>query len=274
MTRLTWSVVMMSACAGAVAQVEDGPLAGPTVTEGRDAAATLVQSDFDGRVRVVDGSPEEAALRLLGLGADELAMAEGILAERARLVDDFVAENILLLGQMDTADKAGDKKTQGALVVKALQELRPVLEKGKLEDRVAEALPEGARERYRRLLKEYWSAVVEDRRRSPKPDGGGKRLGRIEATAQVKLEAFGREIERSYQRIERSGELAFRLIFKGVELEPAKRAKVRELFAAHAAQTKGNATEKENGQLFLAVLPHLTPEEARAVMKNIKGLEK
>lgn len=245
------------------------PLAGPTVIDSKDIHPSLVQSDFDGRIKLVDGSPEEAALKLLKLDEEQRKAAEAVFADRAHLLDEFVAENLLLLGQMDTADKAGDKKTQGALLVKALQELRPVLDKGKLEDRIAETIPADREPEYRALLKEYWAAIVKDRRSVPKPDG--KRPGRIEVMAQAKLETFGKEVERSYQRIEQSGELAFRYIFKGVTLAPEQKGKIRELFALHAQQTKGNASEKENGELFLAVLPHLTPDQAKLVMKNIKG---
>lgn len=250
------------------------PLAGPVVTEGKDTHPSLVQSDFDGRIKLVDGSPEEAALKLLKLDDQQSQAANAVFAERARLLDEFVADNLLLLGQMDTADKAGDKKTQGALIVKALQELRPVLDKGKLEDRIAETLPADRQPEYRALLKEYWAAIVKDRRQRAQPDPAkeGKKPGRIELLAQAKLETFGKEIERSFQRIEQSGELAFRYIFKGITLTPDQRGKIRELFTLHAQQTKGNATEKENGELFLAVLPHLTPEQAKAVMKNIKGM--
>lgn len=250
------------------------PLAGPTVIDSKDIRPSLVQSDFDGRIKLVDGSPEEAALKLLKLDDEQSRAANAVFAERARLLDEFVADNLLLLGQMDTADKAGDKKTQGALIVKALQELRPVLDKGKLEDRIAESLPPDRQPEYRALLKEYWGAIVKDRREKAQPDPAknGKKPGRIEILAQAKLETFGKEIERSFQRIEQSGELAFRYIFKGITLTPEQRGKIRELFTLHAQQTKGNATDKENGELFLAVLPHLTPEQAKAVMKNIKGM--
>jgi len=250
------------------------PLSGPTVTESKDIKPTLVQSDFDGHIRLVDGSPEEAALMLLKLDDEARTEADAILAERARLLDEFVTDNLLLLGQMDTADKAGDKKTHGALIVKALQELRPVLDKGRLEDRIANAIPEARRGEYRALLKEYWGALVKDRRAAPRPDGPdkGKKPGRIEILAQAKIETFGKEVERSYQRVEKSGELAFKYIFMGVDLSAEQRGTIRALFATHAAQTNGNASEKENGQLFLAVLPHLKPEQAKQVMKNIKGM--
>jgi len=276
MTR-TLPLAILSLASFAFAQpasTSASPLAGPTVTQASDSKPTLVQSDFDGHIRIVDGSPEEAALLLLKLDDNARSAADAIFAERARLIDEFIADNLVMLTQLDTAEKAGDKQTQAALGLKAIQELRPVLDKGRLEDRIAAAIPEDRRAQYHAILKEYWSAIVKDRRRTPKPGGPdkGKAPGRIEIMAQAKFEAFGKEFERSYQRIEQSGDLAFHYIFKGVELSEDQRGTIRTLFNTHAAQTKGNATEKENGQLFLAVLPHLNPDQAKQVMKNIKGL--
>jgi hypothetical protein len=232
---------------------------------------SLVRRDFDGRVRILETSAPEEALDLLRLSAPEREAVAALLAKRAKLLEDFVADNIFLLGQIDTADKAGAKGQAAWLLFGMMGKLRPVTGDGLLEDQIARVLEPASRERFLSLVREYNLAAIKDRCSVPNKEG--KIPSRFEAAAGIRGESLAREIERAYKRLESSGEFAFRLIFTGVQLTDTQKTKIRELLEMHQRTTKGNASEKENGMLFLAILPHLTQEQAAKVIANVKGLE-
>jgi hypothetical protein len=248
---------------------DEGALAGPKVVE--QQGGSLVRRDFDGRVRILETSAPEEALDLLQLSAPEREAVAALLAKRAKLLEDFVADNVFLLGQIDTADKAGAKGEAAWLLFGMMGKLRPVTGDGLLEDQIARVLEPASRERFLSFVREYNLAAIKDRCSVPNKEG--KIPSRFEAAAGIRGESLAREIERAYKRLESSGEFAFRLIFTGVQLTDTQKTKIRELLEMHQRTTKGNASEKENGMLFLAILPHLTQEQAAKVIANVKGLE-
>ncbi|MFZ4576150.1 MAG: hypothetical protein ACOYN0_17330, partial [Phycisphaerales bacterium] len=231
----------------------------------------LVSRDFDGRVRVLDGTVPEEALALLTLSAREREATGALLGRRAKLLEDFVSENVFLLGKIDTAEKAGNKADVAWFILEAVAKLKPVTKEGTLEQQLAKALDKPNADRLLSLVREYDRAAIKDRCSRVNKDG--KLPSKFEAAAGLRVESFGREIERAYKRLESSGELGFRLIFQGVKLTDAQQDKVRELMELHQRTTKGNATEKENATLFMAILPHLSKEQAARAIANIKGLE-
>lgn len=248
---------------------DEGALAGPKVVE--HGEKSLIRRDFDGRVRILETTAPEEALNLLQLSAPEREAVDALLSKRAKLLEDFVADNVFLLGQIDTADKAGAKGQAAWLLFGMMGKLRPVTGDGLLEDQIARVLEPATRERFLSLVREYNLAAIRDRCSVPNKEG--KIPSRFEAAAGIRGESLAREIERAYKRLEASGEFAFRLIFTGVELTDTQKTKIRELLELHQRTTKGNASEKDNGMLFLAILPHLTQDQAARVIANVKGLE-
>lgn len=248
---------------------DEGALAGPKVVE--QGEKSLIRRDFDGRVRILETTAPEEALNLLQLSAPEREAVDALLSKRAKLLEDFVADNVFLLGQIDTADKAGAKGQAAWLLFGMMGKLRPVTGDGLLEDQIARVLEPATRERFLSLVREYNLAAIRDRCSVPNKEG--KIPSRFEAAAGIRGESLAREIERAYKRLEASGEFAFRLIFTGVELTDTQKTKIRELLELHQRTTKGNASEKDNGMLFLAILPHLTQDQAARVIANVKGLE-
>jgi hypothetical protein len=103
---------------------EPATLRGPAVAAHVDRV-TLVSYDFNSRVRRPETSPEHAAVLLMKLGPELQAKVDGVFAHRAEMMDRFVAENLLMLGELDTAHKAGDKLGELALIVGGLRKLNP-----------------------------------------------------------------------------------------------------------------------------------------------------
>src|SRR5690349_15242807 len=94
------------------------PLAGPTVAPAVERN-TLVSYDLNGRLRPLDVSPDLAAIELLNLSPELRAHVDAVIAARAEAMDQFVTSNLMLLSQLDTASKAGDKLDQAALLMES-----------------------------------------------------------------------------------------------------------------------------------------------------------
>src|SRR5688500_4528356 len=112
------TVLLLLALAQPV-QEHAAPLGGPVVAD-QGGAPTLLRYDFGGKLRRPEVSPQEAALGLLGLEGGSLERAEAVLAARAAAVDRFVVSNLLLLGELDTAGKAGDKLDQALTLARLI----------------------------------------------------------------------------------------------------------------------------------------------------------
>ncbi|GJQ29515.1 MAG: hypothetical protein HBSAPP03_13990 [Phycisphaerae bacterium] len=254
------------------------PLAGPRVDEApAPARVTLIERDFDGAVKIPELPPEEVALSLLGLEApgataeqrEAHAAARRVLEERAKFIDDFVVNNIPLLTMFGNAENTGDKLDQFMLGLEALRKFAPLREKGSLRSRLAAALPEAERARYETLLDEFWLALEKDRARRPKADG--TKPNRLEILLGAKLESFGREGERSFARVQYSGELLYHYATRGLTLTPLQKRRLRELAADHAARGD-NVTEADNRRLFARALGVLRVEQRPKFIRNLRGL--
>ncbi|MDX2132122.1 MAG: hypothetical protein SFY69_08725 [Planctomycetota bacterium] len=252
------------------------PLSGPVVPPRLAPALSLVERAFDGSVRAPDRPPEEAALDALGLTAPDATPAQraaweaasGVLAERARMLDHAVGTNIDLLVMLSVAEGTDDGLDKLMLGLKAYEVLAPLRAKGTLRAQIAGVLPEPERAEFERLLDEYWGSLVRDRRAQPKPDGGRPARGEIILAARG--ESFGREVERSFQRLVKSGELIYRYATRGIRLSVPQQRRLRELAADHAAKGD-NASEEDNRRLFLGALRTLHVWQRPRFVRNLQG---
>lgn len=286
---------------------QPSPLAGPTVSTPA-VRLTLVEQDFPGKIRRLDVSPEEAAVRLLELPADVKAKVESVLNERVRKLDAFVAENLLLLNQLDTAGKAGDTLDQVTLLAEAVQKLAPVWSKGTIKSQLRAVLPDEARVEFDRLVNEYWDAIVSEHQKAPaaasatgndmmmspgeattagkpaaKSKAGAKTKakaaspkpkGRFAIVTEERLASFGKEIERAFERQTQSGDILASYIFQYVTVNAEQKARIRELCAEFAEKTKGNASEAQNQELFVKIAGALDLEQQKELAKLIQGRKK
>jgi len=235
-----------------------------------------VERTFNGEVKLPDSTPEEAALKALDLGGagatpaqrDALGRARDILNERAAFLDELVASNLDLLGRLDGADsRPGGEKA--ALAWAVWEKVRPLREKGMLQDRVREVLPDADRARFDALLKEFWGATIAQRSTQLKPDG--KKPGRIEIISAVRFESFGKEVERSFYRVVQSGRLLFEYSTRNLKLTKEQERSLRDLAAEHAKKGD-NASEEDNRKLFLRALFVLDESQRPKFIRNLKGM--
>ncbi|MEO0630250.1 MAG: hypothetical protein AAFY46_05935, partial [Planctomycetota bacterium] len=156
------ALLLSTALAGNALAQTASPLSGPSVKP-ESAAPTLIERDYEGKLRALERRPEFAALDLLGLSEDELANAREIVAERAAEVEGIVFSNLLLLGEIGTALEAappesGFEVLDDDLRNRAEAELEPLWTGSPLVDRIEQALPEAERAGYRGIVNDWYAA--------------------------------------------------------------------------------------------------------------------
>lgn len=250
---------------------DGGALAGPTVLEGSEKPrATLVSRGIDGKVKVPETTPEEAAADLIDLTKEQRKAVVAVIAQRSKKMEDFVMENLDLLTKFGQAEVTGDKRDQIKLLLEAAGKLEWVWQKGPFEKQVRAALPVAKQGEFDRILAEFWAAIVADRRAVVKEDG--TKPNKIEVILGAKLESVGKEIERAAQRAFGSGELIYRKAMEGIELNPDQAEKIRLLWDDYWERTKGEGGEPQNVAMVFKILPLLTKEQQARFIKNVKAL--
>jgi hypothetical protein len=244
------------------------PLSGPIVPRAPERP-TIVQYDFNSRIRRPETSPEHAAILLLNLPAPVQARADEVFARRAALIDGFVARNLLLLQELDTAGKAGDKLDQLVLILRALEEVRPILEAGPMRDQVAGVLPAPDAGRFRSMVGEYWSAVLAESLRDAR--AAGKRNARWQIDLGERFRHLGAEIAQSYERQVASGTLIIDYLMTGLDLTPEQVTTINGLKLDMLQRAGMRPAEKDQQQLAVGALAYLNPEQRAKVIKRLTG---
>lgn len=241
------------------------PLSGPRVSSA-PAIATLVETDYAGNVRRVEGTPEEAALEILGLAAGERAGVEQVLQARARVLDEIVRDNLLLLNKIDTASKAGRKLDTLLSIVELYAKFQPIRDRGLLHDEVEAALPARARGEFNRLIGEYWDAIIAEGMRGPV--GGDVRPARVEIVLRERFEIFGRELQRSFKRYEMTAvEDVLDRLLRGLNLSPDQERATGPIVDRLVQAIRADAPERERGVIVLQLMAFLTAEQQAQLME-------
>lgn len=236
------------------------PLGGPLV---RPATASIVETDFLGRLRRPETSPERAALDLLSLARHDRDRIEALLAPREALLDRFVTDHLLLLAQFDTAIKGGSHRRAFALALTLLRALAPVIEAGPVRARVESALEPDARLRFHALLRDYDAALVRDARTAGNHAPPGLIL------FGERLRELGEDIARSFQRQQNAGTIFADALLSGIDLSPEQARTFHELKLDLLERSAGRASETDQRDLVLAILARLNESQRARVLPRL-----
>lgn len=265
-TMLTAITIAWAACvAGAdpPGESKKDVLAGPVVAERREV--TLLQRESDGRLKRTETPPEVAAVKLLHLAPEVREKIDGVLHRRARFLESFVADNLELLGRLDTAGNTGNALDQTLLVVQVLGKLTPLTREGSLRKQVREVLTSEEAKGFDRLLDEYWEAIISQTKQAePKSP-------RVAIVLRERMESLAREVEAAYKRLEKSGELLFKYFFGEIELGKEQEAEIRTLLDEFMEKTGGTPTKRQEQEIFLGVMARLDPRQQTALVKRFRG---
>ena len=253
-------------------------------------SSTLVEYDFPGKVRRLEGAPEEIAARLLDLDAMIREKIDAVIAARVRRLDEFVGQNLELLTKLETAGATGDKLDQALLLAEAANKLSPVWLKGSFRSQIEKLLPESQKAEFARLVDEYWDAIVNEQQagaaseasavtsaetntapknskssKKSQPQPKVKKKSRFEIVTAERLASFAKEIERAFERQLQSGDIIYQYIAAGIDLTDDQRGRIRELCADFAERTKMSPTEKQNQELFIKIAGTLDTKQQLAL---------
>lgn len=217
--------------------VEDGNLlAGPKVTGSAPGAGdakegmrrdTLIERDFEGRIRRVETHPAIAALELIGLSDEEKAATSRIIAERDAVLDRAVQAHLKDLVQASNAGQSGDEAGALAYLRPIIDDTSELRERGRLLDELAGAVSKEHAQRLRQLHDEYWRAIVDERMTLGNPRKPDKKLSRFEAGAFETVAQLGQELRRSYERTVGLQARDFEALIAKLNLTPEQESKVR-----------------------------------------------
>lgn len=196
-TRSCVTLVLLAglACAPALAWDDPAVLSGPKVGEAAAGTLSLVEKDFDGKMKMLEVRPEVAGLKLLKLSETEKASTDKILQEREALVAKVLKENYALFLELQNLRQAGVGGGGGGGVgeggdrEKAREERRGMMEKMQtfrekakdlleptLMDRLSKDLSAANATELKRLVQEYNTAAMEAQRAergAGRPNAGG-----------------------------------------------------------------------------------------------------
>lgn len=270
-------VLSATALAGDPAPSRDdaAPLAGPSVALA-PAPSTLIERDEHAQVRRLDIRPEEAALDKLGLSPEDLAPARKVIDDRAVALDRVLTKHRTLVERLGPAFDSGRQVEGASLLLELhgyfLAEVGPT----PLADKVAEALPETARDTYRAMVKNYNDAVVKDLT-SANPDARKNALSaglaKFGARTQLAIEQFVLELQRSGERIFDETSIieaeAEKFLAK-MNLPPSKQDEVRDIFKDWAATLNGNEpTKRQLADLLLQIYDTLDANQRREYFEAV-----
>jgi hypothetical protein len=258
--------MILALIVGAVlaAQPLAGPVASPPVER-----ISLVRYDFNSKLRRPEATPEEEAVGLMELPKEARARVDEVFARRAAGIDRFVSGNLFLLQELDTAGKAGDKWGQFVLVMRAVDELKPVLGAGQLRDQVARVLPAAEAGKFRALVDEYWAAAVRESVHEAR--AAGKKDARWQVELGERFRHLTEEIVRSYERQAASGTLFVDYFMANLDLSEEQVKVINGLKLEMLQRTNMRPSEKDQQQLAIGALAYLNERQRGVVLKRLTG---
>jgi len=274
---LAIGLVLLQAAMAARAQTGSGDpparpapsaLAGPRVHA--EEPRTLVAYEYAGGLQDLGMPPAEAALELLDLDEHAAERVAHVLAERAMLAERLIIENFDLVSQGETINASGNALAKGAFLLRVLKALKPLIDRGPLEDEIRAQLPEEQAAEFDRLLDEYWQAV--GRARVEEARSRGEKLGVRRAVRLARRDQLGEEVELAARRALESERFAVDYLTRGLDLSPQQHERIDRLVRDFAARRMGEADEQGKERLVAQVLAHLTERQRDLLIERIKGL--
>jgi hypothetical protein len=146
-------------------------LRGPSIKES-PKPVSLVKRDMTGKFERLDARPEQAALDLLGLTAEQRKAPDKVLADRFGAVTKVLQANQDLFLKIQQGRQGGVKPEELRPQMREMRQAAAPLLENALEDQVANALPEEKRAECRKLVEEYKRVMAAE-----EPGGYGQGAG-------------------------------------------------------------------------------------------------
>jgi hypothetical protein len=267
-------LMLTALCDRAVAQapaadqpVPPAALSGPALSQ--SPAATIVEWRYDGTLRDLDVSPEEAALAKLTLDESSRARTNAVVARRQAYFDRVLSRNLMLAIEIDAANKAEEELRTARLTLDLLAHFEPLCDELPFRDQIAAVLGPEQSAQFLSMLREYDRSLSIDLAARTERQGGQPNTleiygGRIAVH-------FTKELERSFARMETTGAIGFEYVLAQLQLSPEQAERVRKAASPFLGASPEGMSEKEYGLAFLAMAAHLTEQQRAKFAEIIAG---
>lgn len=244
---------------------DDGALAGPKVVERERTKASIVEREFDGKLKRLEQHPALVALDKLDLSPEQRAKATEVVISRNTQLDTIVRDNLREIIEAALAKQAGDQAATRAKFGELLKKARPFLDRGTLMSELRPALPIDQYQQLKNAVDEYNAAATKDAMSSP----SGKRQNRLGAALAQGFEGFGLEVKASYERVFADRNKEFEELLQHLDLTPEQESKVRQKVLDLVQKTYGKPTKAQQVRVFLDIYSELTPEQRKKLAQRI-----
>ena len=273
MTRDLLALALLLSLVGPACGQDAPPLGGPTIDPSAKAPS-LIERDYEGRLRRLDRRPEIAAVDLLDLTADQRAAADEVIADRAALTERVVFQNLLLLTEISAALEsapagAGFEALEPELRGRAESRLSELWIGTPLADQIERALPESERIEYRRIVNVWFVAAMAEER---------DRFRELDATPfeLVVRRIVGAEIESAYERGQAGRDDEFEQFLAKLKLDAETEGRVRraalDAYLKVFNETGREPNRDEESAIFMAMLEEIPEVDHPRVWRAVLGV--
>jgi hypothetical protein len=243
-------------------------LRGPTVTQSLDRPHhSIVQRDFNGRIKKAEEHPVLLALARLDLAPEEKAAADKVLGERAAALDTIVRDNLRLIVEFALAMQASDSQTLAKLQPEILNKAQPFFKRGPLLAELMPALPDEKFAQLKKMVNEYNTLAAQDR--AADPMSGKDKPNRFGAVIAQGFENSGTEVRASFDRVVGAGVKEFDALIKMLQLTPEQEATVRQKAGDLFQKTYGKPTKRQQLMIFLDIYGLLDTDQRHRLAQYI-----
>lgn len=264
--------VTMPRDGGADADADADALRGPSVERHEDRPRrSIVQRDFQGRLKRLEEPPVMVALGKLEMGAEERARVEKVVGDRAAALDAIVRDNLRLLIELTRAQEGKDGPAAARLRSEAFEKLQPFLKRGPLMAEVRGALEEAGGAELKRMVDEYNAVAAQERVEDSMSGRAGapKKENRLGAMLAQGFEGFALEAKASYERVVGAGGKEFERFLAKLQLTPEQDSHIRQRAGDLFQKTYGKTTKKQQFGLFVEIYKELTVEQRHTLAEMI-----
>ncbi len=243
-------------------------LRGPTVTRSPERPDhSIVQRDFNGRVKKSEEHPVLLALSRLSLTPEQKAATDKVLAERGAALDAIVRDNLRLIVEYAQAKQTGDAAAIAKLQPELLEKAQPFFKRGTMLAELMPAIPDEKFAELKKMIDEYNTLAAQDRVMDTM--SGTSKPNRLGAAIAQGFENFGAEARASYERVVGAGGKDFDALIKTLQLTPEQESKVRQKAGDLFQKTYGKPTKRQTFRLFLDIYAELDTDQRHRLAQYI-----
>jgi hypothetical protein len=229
----------------------------------REQIDTIVITDMSGNFTPVEGRPELVAFARVCDDPDDLARARELGTSRVFDLAELLVDEIETVRTITDALAEGNNAYAQTLLAQLRLRHDPEMLRDPLRAGLEPMLEDAQRERFDRILDEYWDAwIAANTPESDQNMQGQPRTPAIKQQIENRLnnELFQRDIANAYEYSLKRYRDAMQAMYDAIEPTPEQRAWIRNRVIQHIKDTRLNPTLEQREALMLEIYDMLDGE--------------